>query len=33
VISISTYDGKHEGVRFDSTPGLKKDDLFGLKQN
>lgn len=29
--SIKTYDDKqHEGVRFDSTPGLKKDDLFGL---
>ena len=31
--SIITYDGKqHEGVRFDSTPGLKKDDLFGLNK-
>ena len=29
--SITTYDGKkHENVRFDSTPGLNKDDLFGL---
>lgn len=30
-ISVSTYDGKqHDEVRWDSTPGLKKDDLFGL---
>ena len=28
---ITTYDGKkHEGQRWDSTPGLNKDDLFGL---
>lgn len=30
-ITVTTYDGKeHEGVRWDSTPKLKKVDLFGL---
>ena len=30
-IDVKTYDGKdHSSVRWDSTPGLKKDDLFGL---
>ncbi len=29
--TITTYDNKvHDNVRWDSTPGLKKDDLFGL---
>ena len=28
---ITTYDKKvHENIRWDSTPGLKKDDLFGI---
>ena len=30
-ISVETYNGKkHENVRWDSTTGLSKDDLFGL---
>ena len=30
-IDIQTYDGKeYEGVRWDSTSGLKKDDLFNI---
>ncbi|MBL1215778.1 MAG: toprim domain-containing protein [Ignavibacteriae bacterium] len=30
-ISLKTFDKKeHDNVRWDSTPGLKKDDLFGL---
>jgi len=30
-ISVTSFDGKtHKNVRWDSTPGLKKDDLFGL---
>ena len=30
-ITIETYDGKtHEGVRYDSTTGMNKDDLFNL---
>ena len=29
--TITTYDNKvHDNVRWDSTPGLKKDDLFGI---
>ncbi|MBK7105607.1 MAG: toprim domain-containing protein [Ignavibacteriae bacterium] len=30
-ITVTTFDGKpHDCVRWDSTPGLAKDDLFGL---
>lgn len=30
-MTVTTFDGKkHENIRWDSTPGLKKDDLFGL---
>ncbi|MCB9250708.1 MAG: toprim domain-containing protein [Ignavibacteriales bacterium] len=30
-ISVTTYDNKvHDNVRWDSTPGLMKDDLFGI---
>ncbi len=30
-MTVTTYDGKeHNNVRWDSTPKLKKDDLFGL---
>ncbi len=30
---LTTFDGKeHKGVRYDSTPGTKKTDIFGLYQ-
>lgn len=32
-ITVTTYDDKHhEGVRWDSTPGLEKHDLFNLSR-